>query len=224
MKWFLLFCSLTVASANPLFFLTPSPPAGGGGEEPTLLLQEGFEGTGYENVGWTTLGDGNPDSTTAPETGSHCFGHDGSTGGANSPSHAAATKYRWIGTVRVSTVGAANRSILKLLATDGTTELATVQVNGSGVVTVTHGTASQVTGLTFVAPQRVYWWIEYEVSSGADDGILRFYTAASNVQPGSPDVTISNGTSTSGIAEFTIGGNSTSQPTAQWDDISTYAY
>lgn len=167
----------------------------GGGGAPTYLFQESFEGTGYENGGWTEdAGTPNEDATNVAAYGSQSLriNTSGQRTHIASAWTAASTSYVFFAIYFTSTtVGD-----LVIRGENGTTDVWDLERRTDTTLRFHHGTASATTG-TFANSQWLYIWVHYTAGSGAN-GTLDAYVSTTTTKPGSPTVSITTGTSTLG--------------------------
>jgi hypothetical protein len=176
-------------------------PAGGGGG-PTYLLQENFEGTGYE-LSWTEAA-GTPDedyaTAPAPLAGSHSLRLDGTsvTQRADSPAFATTTDL-WVYMLFNPTTlpGSGNNDFFHIR--NSTTQVLAAQLNASGTVRVSVGNNSLSTVSTMSAGTTYHVWVHYIAGSGSNAfGSIAFSTDGTKPTSGNPYTEITTGTSTLG--------------------------
>lgn len=174
------------------------PAAGGAG--PTYLFQESFEGTGYENSWTEDLGSPNEDDTTpAPYHGTHSLSvvlDNRIT--LNTTWTAPSTAYCFFAIYWTS-----DATDFVVQGRNGTTDLWLLQRNSDDTFRLYHGSSFQNTASTFAVGAWVYFWLDY-TAGGGTDGVANVYISTTTTKPGSPTITVSNGTATLGMTQFYI--------------------
>ncbi len=156
---------------------------------PTYLLSEGFEGTGFENAGWTVDGTPNPDYTTTALHGAQSL----NTSGAQyiSRTFQNSTSFHLYTQVRAIAWG----SFTNLMYWDdaGWDTAATVWTDGSRLH-VTHGTAS-VIGTTPLSPNTTYHvWVEWTKGTGTNGTMKVFLATTGGTKPAVAEASLTTGT------------------------------
>jgi hypothetical protein len=168
----------------------------------SYLLNEGFEGAGYENSGWTAFSIIDPDYTANPLVGSQSLRCSGTSPYIQRPFVPGTSFYcyfqvRWLSFAPFKFVtdwlDAGSSSITRVV-TDGFPNR----------LSIVHGGAS-LTGTTVIAPNTTYHvWVEWTRGTGSD-GTMRLFISTTGVKPGSPEATITTGTGIGTITKFDIG-------------------
>lgn len=188
----LLSCALSVLAVTPTGLglsnvatvAAATPPAGGS----SFLLQEGFEGTGYENT-WTAAGAGtvDADETSTVITGSQSLhialvSQTGSTYADFTAQSSVFVKLR----IRVASTNDGTQTIATLR--NGTTLLASLILAGASRVIRANAAGgsnntSTGTGSEIPVNENLYVWFEYVKGTGANDAICRVGWAATDSKP-----------------------------------------
>jgi len=155
---------------------------------PTYLLSEGFEGTGFENAGWTVDGTPNADYTTTALHGAQSL----NTSGAQyiSRTFQNSTSFYLYTQVRAIAWG----SFTNLVYWDdaGWDSAATVWTDGINLH-VTHGSAS-VIGTTPLSPNTTYHvWVDWTKGTGTN-GTMKVFVATTGTKPAVADASLTTGT------------------------------
>jgi hypothetical protein len=189
---------------------------GGGGGGGTYLLEEGFEGTGYENT-WTEGGTASPNedyaTSPAPLVGSQSLFLDSGTSSFTGHTLASTHSELWLfGRILLPVTAAlANgRQLFSIRDADDTTDLASVamgSVSGStfgfrvynGATVATSSTTTRTTNTEY------YVWFQYVKGTGSD-GVSRLYVGTDYTRP-AVDVQITNGAATNDaqVVRCTVG-------------------
>jgi len=185
----LLSCALSVLAVTPTGLglsnlatvAAATPPASGS----SLLLEEGFEGTGYENT-WTAAGTGtvDPDEASTVIAGSQSLhinlvSQTGSTYSAYSATGTVFVKFR----LRAVSTNGGTQAIATIR--DGTNVLATCSLAGSPPkLRANAAGGSNNTSLEAVPDDENLWvWFEYVKGTGAGDAVCRVGWHDSDVKP-----------------------------------------
>jgi hypothetical protein len=134
------------------------------------LLSENFEGTGYENVGWTETGTPDEDYTATVLEGSQSLFLDASGSAnqhANSPTVADQTEI-WVYFLfrPVTFVSAGNANVIEIR--NNTTTLFTMQVSSTGTLRLAGSVNSLPTVGTMSVGTTYHVWLRYVVGTGAN--------------------------------------------------------
>jgi hypothetical protein len=179
-----------------------SVDGGGGGGGATYLINQGFEGTGYDNSEtWTeAAGTPNEDDTTSPSpiVGSQSLRLDGTsvTQRTDSPSYTAtADVWVYLRLNPATLPSSGNNDFLAIR--NGTTQLLSAQINASGVLRVNVGANSSPTVSTMSAGTSYHVWIHYVAGTGANAvGSVAFSTDGVKPTAGNAFTSMNTGTST----------------------------
>ena len=197
------------AVASDTFILTVNPSGGGGA--PTYLFSEGFEGTGFENSGWTKSGTPNENYTAIPLNGAQSLNAVGAQYIWRPFQYA--TSFNLYFQVRWNT-WQNNRSIMFWDdASWGQTALLWADKNN---IYIDHGSRN-ARGTTRIATNTTYHvWVEWTKGSGTD-GTMKLFISTTGVKPAAPEalITTGNGNATERIY---IGGTA-SGPNIVYDRI-----
>ena len=158
------------------------------GQPPAYLLSEGFEGTGFENTGWTKNGTPNPDYTTTVLHGAQSL----NTSGAqyiwrpfqNSTSFSLYTQVRaiaWGSFTNLVFWDDANWGTAASLWTDGSR------------LHVTHGPAFADGTLTLSTNTTYHIWVDWTKGTGTN-GTMKVFVATTGTKPAVPDASVTTGT------------------------------
>jgi glucose/arabinose dehydrogenase len=172
----------TLTASDP-FVLTVNS-----GGAPTYLFSEGFEGTGYENSGWSEAGTPNEDYTTSVLHGAqslNCVG----------------AQYLWR-TFRYADSFNLYFRIRWNAWADYSNIIAWDDIGWSTVggiwaddnrISIAHGSAYAV-GTTSIAVNTTYHvWAEWARGSG-NNGTMKLYVSGDGIKPGTPEASITIGT------------------------------
>lgn len=178
---------------------TVGAPAGA-----SYLLQENFEGTGYDSGTWTeTLGGAtiDEDYTTAPLVGSQSLYVGGSTSNSStkSPTFTGTNPcymYFMVKFVQVNT--SATTSNLAGMITAGN-DCLLIQKNSKFYVT--HGGTSAASTTVLGTTDTYHVWVEYTASTGANDGIVKVYVSTTATKPADPEINYTTGTITDNVTQ-----------------------
>jgi hypothetical protein len=189
-----------LSPSNPFFTAAVLKPAAGGAA-PTYLLEEGFEGTGYDEIlaGSWTESSGTPDedyaTSPAPLVGSQSLElNDGGTNErADSPSFTDTADVWFFCYIHFNSLPAGTESIISIR--NGTTEMLSAQVTSSGTwrLSMTGGnsaatTAAMSAGTTYKVRIRYtagggatgFGSFEFATTGGTFDGSGTDYTSKSD--------------------------------------------
>jgi len=170
----------------------------------SLLIDEDCEGTGTPS-GWTDTGSVDWDEAVTVLAGSKSL---------KIPNSASAiyTEYSFTGgssrylkmLIRIDNSPGGIRDVASFRDSSGS-EIARLE-NQNNNFKIVHGSTSSGTA-AFSDDTLYYVWLEYTAGSGSD-GVLDFYFATTDSKPGSADLSITTGTSTSDCARLRLGGES----------------
>lgn len=168
------------------FLVTVIP--NGTGSTNGLLFEEGFEGSGYQNPGWSEVGFPNPDYTDNPlrdEQSMNLTGGDFIYRRFVAPDHfniyLRATWITWRNYISFINFETANYDIAGSLFAD------------NGVFQINHGAASR-SGTTRIIPDVVYHiWLDWSHGNGTD-GAMSLYVSTNVIKPSLPEASVSTGT------------------------------
>lgn len=202
---------------NPFVFTTP------GGS--SFLLEEGFEGTGYENT-WTAAGTGtvDPDESTTVISGSQSLhinlvSQTGSTYSDFTAQSSVFVKLR----LRVASTNGGTQTIATLR--NGTTLLASLILAGTNRVIRANAAGGSNNTSTDVLPvdTDLYVWFEYVKGTGTD-AICRVGWATTDTKPtftaaGGKTAISANGTATVDADRIYLGNTSSGVFEAYFDAV-----
>jgi hypothetical protein len=211
----LLACALSVLAVTPTGLglsnvatvAAATPPASGS----SFLLEEGFEGTGFENT-WTTAGSGtiDPDETTVVLVGSESLqfilsGAAGSSYVEFAGQSSLFCKFRF----RVASTNGGNQSVVTIR--NGSTVLGTLTLAGANRSLRTLAAGGANANSTDVLPLNtdVYVWFEYVAGTGSN-AICRAGWATTDSKPALTSTAgktalSSNGTATASATRLYLG-------------------
>lgn len=193
--------SLVIAAGNPMILLSGSPPSA-----VSYDFTETFEGsqtdsqteTGYDNTGWTSSTASNtPRDTTSPSPLAGTYSWRSATSGILSRTITTTGEFHWYCIINLQTAtanelmfelreaGAANVGAVRLRATD------TVRIEHPSGTTV----SSNASNGTLAANTTYHLWIDWAKGTGSN-GTMALYIATTATKPGSPTLSMTNGTST----------------------------
>ena len=154
---------------------------------PTYLLQEGFEGTGFENSGWAKFGAANEDYAVSALTGAqslHCEGAE-----FIYRNFAFATGFNMYFQARWLAWGSYNSVIYWDDAAWGTAAGLYALDNRLEIV---HGSSIAI-GPTQIALDTTYHiWVEWTKGTGAN-GTMKLYVSTTGVKPVTPEASLTTG-------------------------------
>jgi len=176
-----------VLTASDTFVLTVNPVGG----SPTYLLVEGFEGTGFENTGWTKSGTPNENYTATVLNGAESLNCSGAQhirrNFQQTNSFNLYFQARWI----------TWRDYVNVVYWDnsnwGTTAALFADDNRFQLV---HGGASALGTTTLNADITYHVWVEWTRGTGSN-GTMKLFVSTTGVKPASPEASITTG---SGLA------------------------
>lgn len=185
--------------------------AGGGA---TYLINQNFEGTGYDNSEtWTESGTGtlDEDYTGVVLQGSQSFRYNPTAqiGRTISPTFAAQTDvwyYFMVQFVSLPTSGA--QELFRIQA--GSTSVARATISSAGAVNIRSGSSGGTSTVSTMAAGTTYHvWIHYTAGAGANSvGTLGFSTTGTKPTSGNNFATQTNGNATSSADNVLVGGPS----------------
>jgi len=168
----------------------------------TYLLNEGFEGAGYENSGWSAFSTVDPDYTTTALAGSQslrCSGTSSYIMRSLAPGNSFYCYFqiRWLSFAPykfvVDWLDASSSSISRVITDDFPHKL--------GIV---HGNVSASGSTALSANTTYHVWVEWTRSTGSD-GTMKLFVSTTGIKPASPEANITTGNGTGTIAKFDIG-------------------
>ena len=191
--------------ANPLFLLTPYH---GPGSSATYLIQQGFEGAGYDNSeSWTESGSTiNEDYTGIALVGSQSLRINTVSAQADTTSPAFASTSEIWGYCRFRPVDIdASTSIFGGFVGSGADRLE-LRINSSGQIIVFHGSNSATTIDAMSEGTTYHVWWYYKVGTGVNGlASVGFSTDGTKPTSGNKFVSLSNGTATQNITTVHFG-------------------
>ena len=182
------------------------------------LMQEGFEGTGYENS-WTESGNCNEDSEANVVEGLQSLVQTTSSSVAYCYYvHGTAVDEAWLyAAFRMSSLSSA-RTIMALRDTSGNT-VAYCQISSSAVYVGASGGLLNNANYSSSADSWYYGWLHYKKSSGATDGACDFSIAATTAKPASPTVSLAAHNITTQIKQVLLGTTSSTTVNRTYDNV-----
>lgn len=190
---------------------TATPITIGSGADPLLpyLVNQNFEGTGYDNSEtWTETGTGIDEdyaTSPAPLLGSQSC-RIVSTGGADTRTvktfTAQSTLYAHVLWHRVSNPG--TEDIISFRST-GSARL-TIRITTGGAITVVHGSATATVTDTVATGSTIHIWAKYVQGTGSD-GVAEVGYSTDTTRPtsGTKFASLSNGTATTTVDRIYLG-------------------
>lgn len=155
--------------ADSTIIVVGQPLTGGAG--PSYLINQNFEGTGYDNSEtWTETGNPDEDYATAPAplVGSQSLYIDGSaaTKSAISPNFGDQLTFSVFFKLHVVTLpGSTGRELIRFLLNGSQSAGSELTVNSTGVLTLTVGTTTISTTTTVSAGTTYNVWVDYTAES-----------------------------------------------------------
>ncbi len=167
---------------------------------PTYLLSEGFEGAGFENSGWTTIGTPNADYTTTVLDGLQSLNCGG--GQAIQRTFAYSNAFYMYFQVRWVTYSP-YQTFISWRSTD-LNQVAEFYCNGAGApVDVCHGGVCAAGTTPLTAGTTYHVWVEWTKGSGAN-GTMKLFVSTTATKPASPEVNITSGNGAA-VNQITLG-------------------
>ena len=167
------------------------------GTSPSFLVNQNFEGTGYDNSeSWTENGSPDEDYNSTVLRGSQSLGIATNGDYAQSPGvdNSGTTDFFF----RFQTDVIAVSDIIRITNTSDST-IGRITLLGDGDLRIYHGTVNSETSDTPVSVDTtIYIWVDFTPGSGSD-GVMHLYHSASITKPGSPDITITTGDVTANL-------------------------
>lgn len=198
-RWlFTLFIVLLAGSLSAQYLAHRRKAFRSGGETP-IFGPETFEGTGYALTGWGETGGGiDEDYTTTVLAGSQS-GYVGTDGGQTTNTFSATPDVSVSFMLRFpsQTVGTGANDGLRMWDSSGTL-ICWVRLEGFTTTygaRVYHGAINQTSNLGFTTDTTYYIWVDYYQGTGSD-GVARLFYNTTDTKPGSPSVSVTNGTAT----------------------------
>ena len=168
----------------------------------TYLLNEGFEGAGYENPGWTAFGASDPDHAANPLAGAHSLRCSGVSSFIQRPFARTDDFYSYF-QVRWTAL-APYKYVVDWLEADSTSITRVITDGFPNRLQIVHGSVS-VSGTTILTANLTYHvWAEWTRGTG-DNGTMRLFVSTNGVKPASPEAAIATGTGNRAIAKFDVG-------------------
>jgi hypothetical protein len=174
---------------NPAWLASLKSSGGGGGGGPTYLLSESFEGTGYENSGWSETGTPNEDDASSPLQGSQSYSWTSGNNHSTKTFSGYSTLYIYF-QVNLSTLS--DYKYLIQIQNSSFNDTCTITTGGSGHLLCYHGTVQSEGTFTMSASTTYHVWVDWIKGTGAN-GTMQLFIASSGTRPGSPDINITTG-------------------------------
>jgi hypothetical protein len=172
-------------TAGDTFVLTVNST---GAPPPTYLFNEGFEGTGFQNTGWSVSGAANPDYTATPLDGAQSLNTNGSQYITRAFQFGNAFnmyfKVRWI---------TWNDSHNVIVWDDPNWDSAAALWADNSRIWISHGTQSVIGTTTIAANTTYHVWVEWTKGTGTN-GTMKLFMSTTGVKPPVPEATITDGT------------------------------
>lgn len=187
MRWLLLFALCAVASAQPFRVGDPTfghkRAAEEGGQ--TFLIDEGFEGTGYEESWTETTGTPNEDYTDTVLSGSQSLYMNGTAASQSTDSSNIGDQTDfWIKfKFRPLTLPGAGREIIRFMLNGAQSGSSELQIDASGRLVLLNGTASATTAAGMSVGNTYDVWIHFVAGSGANGIALAAWAAVGSSRP-----------------------------------------
>lgn len=187
--------------------------AAGGGGGTSYLVNQGFEGTGYDNSeSWTEAGTGvNEDYATSPIVGSQSLAVIVSSQSSSTyVTFTAQDSVHFFARVRIESLGNAGSVNIFRFRTSSNTEGAAFQIRADGKASVTAdgGTANAATEVITTGSD-LYFWGEYTKGTGSN-AVAKFGWSDTSTKPtlsagGARTCSSTNGTGTAQVARLYVG-------------------
>ncbi|HEX7863149.1 MAG TPA: fibronectin type III domain-containing protein [Verrucomicrobiae bacterium] len=179
---------------------------------PTLLLNEGFEATGYDNGGWVELGNPNQDYTNIRLADTQSIR---ATGGnqfyrvfTNAQSLHLYTQVRW-------TSFNTNHAAIGLISAQNTAS-GFLSVGTDRTLQLLHGSASSARSTALSANITYHLWLDWTAAT-SQAGTMALYLSTTATKPTTPTLTLNSG---NGVAyERLYFGTPTTGPVMLFDNI-----
>ncbi len=202
-----LWMALTVA-ANPLVLLSGGVTGGGGGGSYTYITQQDFEGTGYDNSEtWVENGSfANEDYGTALEGSESLQVNPTAAQSYTQKDFTASDSVTICFMLRINSI--TSFTDFAQVYTGAGSSICNLRVDGGSHFRLTHSGSTNTTGASTYSTGTLYYvWYEYSKGTGAD-AVHRFYFSTTTTKPGSPEITVANGTSTAQAGRIRFGHSS----------------
>ncbi len=177
------------AIASDTFTLTVNQTGGNG----TFVLEEGFEGPGYENTGWNpSTGVPNPDYATFPLQGQQSLFLAG--GSSINRAFTLNTQFGLYCRVRFPDSFMQFSSLFQWWTAGFGSQVASVSTEFGDRLQLTHGTSSATAIVPTIVPNTTYHiWVDWTANSGAGDGTMRLYISEDATKPAGAQANLING-------------------------------
>ena len=177
------------ATTTDTFLLTVNQSGGNG----TFVLEEGFEGPGYENTGWNpSTGTPNPDYTTFPLQGQQSLFL--ASGSSINRAFPLSSQFGLYCRVRFPDAFAQFTSLFQWWTFGFGSQVAGVTTEFGDRLQLTHGTANSTAFIPTIVPNTTYHvWVEWTGNTGADDGTMRLYISEDAIKPPGAQAVLNNG-------------------------------
>jgi hypothetical protein len=212
--------TLALSASAQLFPFSFMRSAAGGGGGPTYLLQENFEGSGYENT-WTEAGTGTKDedyaTSPAPLVGSQSLrlafaSQNGTTTTALSADQGTCDVYFQ---VNFAAIPASGKVFLRLRDASANT-LVRIEIGSSNRFTLRHGTAAASTTDGLSTSTTYHVWISYAKGTGANgSATIAFSTTGTRPTSGNAYAAVTTGTATADVHDIMLG----TENTSTWEGV-----
>ncbi len=226
MIWFPLLASLVISIQGPIYNsagVVSNPPA-------SPLVKQNFEGTGYDNSEtWSEFSGGagetiDEDYATGPLLGSQSLrvvSTDTFTFSYTKIDHTSLSEEWFFTMLKMAAVNADGKDIMADVDGGGAIQIS-VGVSG-GHFQVKCGSASATTSLSYSTGTLYYLWGHYLKGSGAN-AVAEIWVSTTSTKPAdasSGTASVTTGTSTANVQEFSLGyrGTDGGTPDIQYDHV-----
>lgn len=174
---------------------------GGGGGGATYIVQQDFEGTGYDNSeSWTESGTVDEDYTSTILDGSQsCQVQAGTTTTRDWSSPALSTAYVYC--ILQSTTPGANGNLITLQSSDGSA-MTSMSYLAAGTFRISQGVQNS-TATAVVSGTTYHIWIRY-VKGVGNNGVSDLYVSTTSTKPGSPTVSLVTGSGSQDVTKIQL--------------------
>jgi hypothetical protein len=173
-------------TASDTFVLTVNSTGSGPGN---YLFREGFEGTGYENSGWTAVGSPNPDYTANVLQNAQSLNVAG--GSVALRTFQPTNEFYLYCRLRWNNLVLGTSAFYWETASYGAAGSLLIDYSSPRLL-ISHGGSSAV-GTTTLQPNVTYHvWVEWTRGTGSD-GTMRVFLSANGTKPASPEAILTNG-------------------------------
>lgn len=177
------------ATASDTFLVTVNQSGGNG----TFVLEEGFEGPGYENTGWNpSTGTPNPDYSIFPLQGQQSLFL--ASGSSINRAFPLSSQFALYCRVRFPDAFVQFTSLFQWWTFGFGSQVAGVTTEFGDRLQLTHGTANATAFIPTIVPNTTYHvWVEWTGNTGANDGTMRLYISEDATKPPGAQAVLNNG-------------------------------